>query len=125
MNDSSDKSRSGLAEERTNWAEDRTLLANERTFAGWIRTGMGSLALALGLQALFREAEPTWIAKAVATVFVVIGIVIFWSARLNAHDVIKRLDSHSADPVSGTHLSWISAALTTGAVLVGVVLWIL
>ena len=126
MNDNtSDKSTNGLAEERTDWAEDRTVLSNERTFAGWMRTGMGSLALALGLQALFRAAEPTWIAKVVASVFVIIAIGIFWTARTKACQMISRLDSHSAEPVTGTHMTWIAGSLSTGAVLAGVVLWIL
>lgn len=47
-----------LAEERTDWAEDRTILANERTYSGWLRTGFAAIAVGLGFQAVFGEAEP-------------------------------------------------------------------
>ena len=45
------------AEDRTDWAEDRTILANERTFAGWMRTGMAAIAIAVGLKAVFNDAD--------------------------------------------------------------------
>jgi putative membrane protein len=75
---SSSQSKNDLAQDRTDWAEDRTVLANERTFAGWMRTGMASLAIAIGLQAVFGVTEPTWIAKSVASIFVILSIVVFW-----------------------------------------------
>ena len=74
------KSSNDLAEQRTDWAEDRTIQANERTFAGWMRTGLASVGLGLGFQAIFRATEPTWAAKSVATIFICIGIFIFWAA---------------------------------------------
>ena len=61
--------RNELAEDRTHWAEDRTSLANERTFAGWMRTGMAAIGVAIGLKAVFGAFEPTWMAKAVASIF--------------------------------------------------------
>ncbi len=74
--------RSDLAEDRTDLAEDRTVLAHERSFAGWVRTGMGAVALGLGFNALFRTLEPVWIAKAIATAFLLIAI--FVSVRRTA-----------------------------------------
>lgn len=114
-----------LAEDRTDWAEDRTIQANERTFAGWMRTGMASLALALGMRAVFGGMDPTWIAKAVATVFVVIAIMIFWAARNQACATLNRLNAHRSEPVDENSFTVLSSVLTLGAVLVGGVLWAL
>ena len=113
-----------MAENRTDWAEDRTILANERTFAGWMRTGMASLAIAIGLQAVFGAVEPTWLAKAAATIFVGIAILIFWVAWRKSCKMIARLDAHAAEPVSKTHFGTIAAVLATGALVSCVVLWI-
>ena len=74
------KERSELAEERTSFAEDRTLLANERTFAGWARTSFAAIGLGLGFQALFKNAEPVWAPKCVATLFILLGILVIWLA---------------------------------------------
>ena len=117
-------SKNSLAEDRTEWAEDRTILANERTFAGWMRTGMASLAIGIGLQAVFGAAEPTWLAKTAATIFVLIAIIIFWVAWRNACKMISRLDAHVAEPVSQTHFKTIAAILSFGAAVSGAVLWL-
>lgn len=113
------------AEDRTDWAEDRTILANERTFAGWMRTGMAALAVALGLKAVFRDFEPTWIARAVAEVFVIAAILIFWAAQQNASRTQKRMNSHETDPQSRFRMTVISVILTFGALATGIVLWFL
>lgn len=117
--------KNGLAEDRTDWAEDRTIQANERTFAGWMRTGMASLALALGLKAVFGDFEPTWIAKAVATFFVAIAILIFWVARSKACATLERLNAHRSQPVGRRDFTVLSIALTLGAILVAAILWAL
>ena len=113
-----------LSEKRTEWSEDRTILSNERTFASWMRTGMASLAIGIGLQAVFRAAEPTWIAKAAASVFVLISLLIFWVAWINACKKLARLDSHVAEPLSRTHFKSIAGVLALGSVVTGVVLWL-
>lgn len=114
-----------LAEKRTDWSEDRTLLANERTFGGWMRTGLASLALGLGVQAIFKEAEPTWAAKAVATVFIVVAIIIFWSAWRSTVRVRKRLDKHSVEPLPPIRMGLITALFIAGGFTLGAVLWVL
>ncbi|WP_292290675.1 DUF202 domain-containing protein [Marivita sp.] len=114
-----------LAERRTNWAEDRTVLANERTFAGWMRTGMACIAIALGLKALFGPVEPTWIAQAVATMFIVVALLIFWAAWRNSHEAQRRMDDHKADGQSSQKMGWISAGLSLGSVATGIMLWLL
>ncbi len=117
--------RTAWAEARTDWAEDRTILANERTFAGWMRTGMASLAVAIGLRAVFGPFEPTWMAKAVATVFVIISIAVYWVARQQACGALERLERHQARPLDTRRLSWIAGLLAAGSFFVGVVLWMI
>lgn len=113
------------AENRTDWAEDRTVLANERTFAGWMRTGMAAIAIAVGLKAVFRAAEPTWIPKSVSLVFILAALVIFWTARRNAGKAQDRLEAHHAETQSTTTFSLLAAIFSIGAVTVGAVLWML
>ncbi len=112
-----------LAEDRTDWAEDRTVMANERTFAGWMRTGMASLGIAIGLSAVFKEAEPTWVAKSVAMIFILIALIIFQMARRAACKVQTRLDSHRAEPPGTKGITLLTAIFSTGALATGAILW--
>lgn len=119
------ETRTDWAESRTDWAEDRTIQANERTFAGWMRTGMASVALALGLKALFGSFEPTWLAKAVASIFIAIAVALFWTAARNAAATLERLNDHRADPLRTGTFHLIAAGLTFGALATAAVLWLL
>ncbi|XDA97010.1 DUF202 domain-containing protein [Sulfitobacter sp. LCG007] len=119
------RDRTDLAENRTDWAEDRTILANERTFAGWMRTGMASLAVALGLKAVFGAFEPTWMAKLVAQIFIIVALLIFWAAWRNSTTTQRRMNEHMAKPQPYRSMTVISATLASGAVATGVILWLL
>ena len=121
--DAADKTQ--LAKDRTDWAEDRTLLANERTFAGWMRTGMACVALALGLKAVFRETDPTWIAKAVASVFIVAAIAIFYAAARKSKEAQDRIDEHDAEAQPSHRMAILAGILTVGALSTGAILWAL
>jgi putative membrane protein len=114
-----------LAETRTDWAEDRTNLANERTFAGWMRTGMASVAVAIGLKAVFGDFDPTWAAKAVATLFIAVALVIFWAARQQACSTLGRLSAQDVSRQGGGKISLIAVMLSLGASATGVILWLL
>ena len=114
-----------LAENRTDWAEDRTILANERTFAGWMRTGMASLAVAIGLRAVFGAFEPTWMAKAVATIFVLVAIYIFWAAQESARQTLDRLNDNQAHAQPARRMQTLAAIFAFGSLCVGGVLWTL
>lgn len=114
-----------LAEERTEWAEDRTILANERTFAGWMRTGMASVAVAIGLRAVFGEFEPTWMAKAVATLFIILATYIFWAAQSSAAKTLSRLHDNQAHAQPQNRMKIIATLLGLGAVSTGAILWAL
>ncbi|SDF07481.1 DUF202 domain-containing protein [Limimaricola pyoseonensis] len=113
------------AERRTDWAEDRTLLANERTFAGWMRTGMAALAVALGLKAVFGPFEPTWIAKAAATIFIVTALLIFAASAREARRAQSRITSHAAEAQSTRRMLVFAVLLSVGALATGAILWLL
>lgn len=114
-----------LAEHRTDWAEDRTILANERTFAGWMRTGMAAVGVALGLKAVFRDFEPTILPKLVAEIFIVVAILIFWAACVNARKTREQMNESETESQSHRRMTVLAAILTLGAVLTGLILWFL
>ncbi|QDM41215.1 MULTISPECIES: DUF202 domain-containing protein [Bacteria] len=123
MTDSADEdSRERLAHERTEWAEDRTLLANERTFAGWIRTGLASVGVGVGFHALFDKLEPPYLARVIASVFVLTGVLVFIAAARSAGKVCQRLQAHAARPLGGPRLNLIAGlfSLASLALLAGV-----
>lgn len=114
-----------LAEDRTDWAEDRTILANERTFAGWMRTGMACTALAVGLNAVFSDFDPTWIAQSVASIFLIAACGIFWSARNRACVTLARLDQSDAKAQPSRNFTVLASTMTAGTIGVGAILWLI
>lgn len=117
-----DTDTTALAKNRTNWAEDRTLLANERTFAGWMRTGMACVALALGLRAVFKPFEPTWVPKLAASLLILAAILIFWTAWRSAHATIKRLDDHVANGQSTRRIGTIAGIMAIASLFTALIL---
>ncbi len=117
--------RTDLAEDRTDWAEDRTLMANERTFAGWMRTGLAAVGIGLGFNALFGKLEPAWLPKAIATVFIIIGLFIFYAAQNKGCAVKKRLEAHKAEPLDTMNMQLIAAAMAVGSASLAVGIWIM
>lgn len=112
-----------LAEDRTDLAEDRTVLANERTFAGWMRTGLAAIGIGVGFSALFGKMEPAWLARAIATLFILTGIGIFYLAKRNDCMILSRLEAHEIKPVRGMNLRIVAFAMSIGALLLIVGLW--
>lgn len=90
-----------------------------------MRTGLASAGLGLGFNAIFRAAEPTWLAKSVASIFILISIFIFWGAWRHACKVKGRLDAHAASPLPQNRLGVITGFFVFGTFALGVVLWIL
>ncbi len=123
--DASQPDKTDMAEDRTDWAEDRTVLANERTFAGWMRTGLAAVAVAIGLKAVFKDFEPTWIAKSAATLFLGTALFIFWSARQQACATRARMTERDAEATTTTRITTMVSLLAVSTVGVGVVLWLL
>ncbi|WP_417622868.1 YidH family protein [Parasphingorhabdus sp.] len=98
-------------------------MANERTFAGWMRTGLAAVGIGLGFNALFGKLEPLWVPKAIATLFMLIGMFIFWVAQRNGCAVQDRLNSHHATPVKPQNMRIISGMMASGAVALIVAIW--
>lgn len=119
------ENRTDLAKDRTDWAEDRTILANERTFAGWMRTGLAAAGIGLGFQAIFGSFDPTWLAKAGASVFIFIGVVIFYLSCRKACDLAERMDAHAAEPMGHNHFRLIALLFIAGSILLDGILWLL
>ncbi|BBC71622.1 conserved hypothetical protein [Altererythrobacter sp. B11] len=113
------------AEARTDWAEDRTVLAVERTFAGWLRTALASVGIGLGFRALFSAWEPAWAAKAIATLFIMLGALLAIGAERRACRSFKRLQTHEVKPAKGANLRWAAWALVIGALVLVAGLWLL
>ena len=69
------------AEFRTDLAEDRTVQATERTFAGWMRTAFAALGVGIAFHVVFSDFDPPWLARAIATLFILVGITIAFTAE--------------------------------------------
>lgn len=126
-NDSADltEDRTTMAEKRTDYAEDRTILANERTFAGWGRTALASIGIGLGFQALFREIEPAWVPKLIATLFFILAIFIIWSAQGKASQLVQRLETHDIEVMGSSNFRMIAIVITFAAISVSAAILVL
>ena len=110
--------------DRTELAEDRTLLANERTFAGWMRTGFAAVGIGLGFHVLFDEMEPAWIPKAIASVFLLIGIAMVVAAERRACAVSERLDQHVVKSARRMNLRLITLAMSSATLALLAAIWL-
>ncbi|MEE4154678.1 MAG: DUF202 domain-containing protein [Erythrobacter sp.] len=117
--------RTDFAESRTDFAEDRTVLAAERTFAGWMRTGLAAVGIGLGFHALFGKMEPAWLPKAIATCFVIGGLIIFALAERNAKKVLDRLDTHSVEPLQPMNLQLVAGLMGAASLVLLGGMWFL
>ncbi len=117
--------RTDFAEDRTDWAEDRTVQATERTYAGWLRTAFAAIGIGLGFRAVFGEFDPPWLAKGIATVFIIIGGIVSWSAQRNACKTMARLHTHDIKAPRTLHMRWLSYIVSGGAALLVAALWLL
>ncbi len=107
----------------TKLAEDRTILANERTFASRMGLALGNLGLAVGLQAVFGAADPTWLAKLAASVFIGIAILIAFGGYTKSKKMLERLSTYRAEPASTRGMLIITVLIILGALLIGIILW--
>jgi len=114
-----------LAEDRTDLAEDRTAMANERTFAGWARTALASIGIGLGFKALFNAMEPEWAPKAIATLFMLLGVFLIWMAERRACVVAGRLNTHAARDMRQMNLRLIAMAIGAGSLSLIAGMWLL
>lgn len=122
--DSGDRS-TNLAEFRTDLAEDRNIMAMERTFAGWIRTAFAAIGIGLGFKAVFGEFEPPWLAKAIATMFILAGATLAFAAQRRACKTLARLETHEMEGTQAPNFRLLAACVIIGSVLLTAGLWLL
>ena len=113
------------AEFRTDLAEDRNIMAMERTFAGWMRTAFAAIGIGLGFRAVFGAFDPPWLAKAVATLFIIGGGWLAITAERRACRTMARLDSHQYEGISRPNFRVMAFAVATGSAVLTAGLWIL
>ncbi len=114
-----------LAVERTDLAEDRNIMAMERTFAGWIRTSFAAIGIGLAFRAVFGDFQPPWLAKAIATLFVLAGALLALSAQKRARHTLSRLHAHRLEAVSAPNFRLLGYAAAGGAGLLIAGFWLL
>ncbi|MDQ3471319.1 MAG: DUF202 domain-containing protein [Pseudomonadota bacterium] len=125
MSDEEEHPKQARAQERTDLAEDRTVLANERTFAGWFRTGFAAVAIGLGFQALFLRMEPSWVPRAIATLFVCLGMFLFVAAERRACKALSRLSPHQVKAFEHGRLRLMMIVANVGAAALIAAMWLL
>lgn len=113
------------AEFRTDLAEDRNIMAMERTFAGWIRTAFAAIGIGLGFKALFGEFDPPWLARAIATVFILAGGWLALVAQHRACRTLERLEAHKMEELSSPNFRLLAYCVAAGSLLLTAGLWIL
>lgn len=112
------------AEFRTNLAEDRTVQASERTFAGWLRTAFAAIGIGLAFSAIFGDLEPNWLGKAIASLFILLGVTIVYTAERRAARAFDRLSTHQVDRPRMPNLRWMSWAVIVGSLVLIAGIWI-
>lgn len=130
MADTNDKEelaeeRTEAAERRTDFAEDRTVQATERTFAGWLRTAFAAIGVGIGFQVLFGEFDPPWLARAIATLFILLGVTVAFTAERRACVSFDRLSTHQVDRPETPNIRWMSWSVIAGGLTLIAGLWLL
>ena len=113
------------AERRTDLAEDRNIMAMERTFAGWMRTAFAAIGIGLAFKALFGAFDPPWLARAIATMFILAGAILAISAQRRACATMQRLTAHRMEPPAAPNFRLLGYSVAFGAALLVAGLWIL
>lgn len=113
------------AELRTDFAEDRNIMAMERTFAGWMRTAFAAIGIGLAFKAVFGAFDPPWLAKAIATVFILAGGWLAISAQRRACATLSQLDAHKFEAISVPNFRLVAYAVAGGSLLLTAGLWLL
>lgn len=109
---------------RTDLAEDRTILANERTFAGWMRTSLACVAIGAVFPELFHRIEPQWVARAIATGFLLLAILLIVLAERRAAAVMERLSAHVIVTARPMNMRLFAAAVSLGSAALAVAIWV-
>ncbi len=110
---------------RTDFAEDRTVQATERTFAGWMRTAFGAIGIGIAFHVLFGQFQPPWLAKAIATLFMLLAATIAVTAERRACATFDRLKAHAIRAPALPNIRWVAWSVACGALVLIAALWLL
>jgi putative membrane protein len=123
--DQTDDRATRWAEQRTDLAEDRNIMAMERTFAGWIRTAFAAIGIGLAFRAVFGDFDPPWLARAIATLFILSGGWLALSAQHRARKTLAKLDSHKMAETTAPNFRFLAWCVALGSILLTAGLWVL
>lgn len=91
MNDTPSDRRDAFSETRTESAFHRTLLAEQRTYSAWVRIGLASSATGFGIARLMAEAEPAWLVRCLAILFLTAVFLLAFSAYRDALSKLRKV----------------------------------
>lgn len=86
---------------------------------------MTAVGIGLGFNALFQTLEPTWVPKAIATIFLLIAVFVFISAEHRAARAIGRLEAHRIAALAPVRLRLLTCVLTFATAALGAAIWVL
>ena len=86
-------------------------------------TGLACVGVAIGLHAVFGSTDPKWLAKLVASVFLVTALAIFWAAVRQACKTYTRLNDSEVEVQGAQVFKRIGVMMSIGTLGVGIVLW--
>lgn len=119
------RERTEAAERRTEFAEDRTIHAAERTFAGWMRTAFAAIGVGIGFHVVFGDFDPPWLARAIATLFILLGISIAWTAERRVCHIFANLSTHEIERPEKPNIRWMGWSVIVGGLTLIAGLWLL
>jgi putative membrane protein len=117
VNDVSSDRRSTSSDKRTETAFRRTLLAEQRTYSAWVRTGLAASATGFGIARLMSDAEPAWLVRWLAILFVVAGACMFLLAFWAYYDALAKVEELPTGGIPMGMLAILSLALFTAAAM--------
>ncbi len=89
------------------------------------RTALACIGVGLGFQAIFKSVEPTWAAKSIASLIILVGVYIIWRAERRASSLPEREDGNEVNLMQPVNFFVIAIALSIAAGLLIVAIWFL
>lgn len=84
---------------------------------------MASIGIGVGFSALFRPVEPTWVAKAIATLFFLLAAFLIISAERRACALQARLNAHKIHDLATMNFRVMAIVISVGAMSLIVAIW--
>ncbi len=97
----------------------------ERTFAGWMRTSFAAIGIGLAFEALFGELDPPWLARVIATIFILLAAFLAITAERRACRAVARMKAHTVDAPDAPHLRYVAWAVAAGTLILAVSIWLM